>query len=186
VVFPPVRTAFFRPDECVDREDWLLVVAALEPYKRTDIVVEAANRARLPLKVVGAGSQHDAIRKAAGPTVEMLGRVSDDVLRDLYRRARALVFPQVEDFGIVPVEAQATGCPVVAFARGGALETITERTGVFFDEQTPPSILAAIEHLERAPIEPAACRENALRFSEEAFDQAIVRHAESLLASADE
>jgi glycosyltransferase involved in cell wall biosynthesis len=185
IVHPPVRTDFFTPDPGVEREDWLLVVAALEPYKRTDIVIEAANRVELPLKVVGGGSQSEAIRRTAGKTVEVLGRVGDEALRDLYRRARALVFPQIEDFGIVPVEAQATGCPVVAFARGGALETVSEQTGVFFDEQTPQSILGAIDELMRAPIEPAACRENALRFSEAAFDAAIVKHVEGLLASSD-
>ncbi|MDY7110284.1 MAG: glycosyltransferase [Planctomycetota bacterium] len=182
VVYPPVRTDFFTPDEEVSREDWLLVVSALEPYKRTDMVIEAANRASLPLKIVGGGSQASVLRDLAGPTVEMVGRLEDEALRDVYRRARALIFPQVEDFGIIPVEAQACGCPVLAFAAGGALETVTEQTGVFFDAQTPEAIIEAVRALDDATITTAACRANAERFSEEAFDEAMRRQVAEVLS----
>lgn len=183
VVHPPVRTEFFTPDPAVQREEWLLVVAALEPYKRTDLVVEAANRAGIPLRVVGTGSQAEDLARRAGPTVRMLGRVNDGRLRDLYRRAAALVFPQVEDFGIVPVEAQACGCPVAALRAGGALDTVTEETGVLFDAQSPEALRAALATLaERRPA-PEACRANAERFAEDRFDRAIAGHVEELLAA---
>jgi len=181
VVYPPVRTEFFTPDESVPREEWLLVVSALEPYKRTDIVIEAANRASLPLKVVGDGSQAGALRDLAGPTVEMLGRLEDEALRAVYRRARALIFPQVEDFGIIPVEAQACGCPVIACAAGGALETVTDQTGIFFDAQTPEAIIEAVRTLDDVAISPAVCRADAQRFSEQAFDEAILRQVGGML-----
>ncbi len=181
VVYPPVRTGWFTPDPSVAREDWLLVVGALEPYKRTEVAIEAAGRAGLRLKVVGTGSQLRALRADAGAGVEMLGRADDRQLVDLYRRARALLFPQVEDFGITAVEAQATGCPVVAYAGGGATETITEETGVFFGEQTAEAVVDAIERLEGAAIDPRACRANALRFDEATFDRAILRHVDALV-----
>jgi glycosyltransferase involved in cell wall biosynthesis len=184
VVYPPVRTEFFTPDETVPREAWLLVVSALEPYKRTEIVIEAANRASLPLKVVGDGSQAGLLRQLAGPTVEMLGRLEDEALRDVYRRARALVFPQVEDFGIIPVEAQACGCPVIAYAAGGALETVTDQTGIFFDTQTPEAIVGAVRALDDITISPAACRANAQRFSEQAFDEAMMQQVDGMLGGA--
>lgn len=183
VVHPPARTGFFTVDETVEREDWLLVVAALEPYKRTDLVIQAANARGLPLRIAGDGSQRAALERMAGPTVELLGRVSDEQLRDLYRRAAMLVFPQLEDFGIVPVEAQACGCPVVAYDGGGAQETVTEETGVRFAEQTVPSLIQAIERLQHEGRDPSACRRNAERFSEQVFDERIVEHVKALLAT---
>ncbi|MHC4948005.1 MAG: glycosyltransferase [Planctomycetota bacterium] len=184
VVHPPVRTSRFTPDPSVRREPWLLVVSALEPYKRVDLVVEAANRARLPLVVAGTGSQLDALRARAGPTVDVRGRVAEDELVDLYRRARAFVFPQVEDFGITAVEAQAAGCPVVALRAGGALDTVTGETGVLFDAQTPEALLAAVGELDRRSIDPAACRANALRFDETRFDEAMRRLVDEMLSGA--
>lgn len=183
VVYPPVRTDYFTPDEAVQREDWLLVVSALEPYKRTDLIIEAANRARLPLKVAGSGSQFGALCDAAGPTVQMLGRVDDETLRDLYRRARAIVFPQIEDFGIIPVEAQATGCPVIALAAGGALETVTPTTGVFMQQQTVKALLEAVDALDDADLTAESCRANAERFAPEVFDAAIMEHVRELLGT---
>ena len=181
VVHPPVRTAYFTIDSGVPREAWYLLVAALEPYKKTELAIEAANRSGMALKVAGTGSQYDRLRRVAGPTVQMLGRVDDDSLRDLYRRAKALVFPQVEDFGIVPVEAQACGCPVIAFAGGGALDIVQSSSGVLFEQQTWSALLGAVDRLERLSICPSACRENALRFSETAFDRAMMRQADLAL-----
>ncbi len=185
VVYPPVRTNFFTPEADPEhaRENWYLVVSALEPYKRTDLVIEAANRARLALKVVGGGSQHQTLESLAGPTVELLGRVDDEQLRALYRRARALIFPQAEDFGIVALEAQACGCPVIAYARGGALETVTEATGVFFERHAVDDLIDAIERLEPEHDRTAACRSQAERFSEEAFDRAMAAQISALLSS---
>lgn len=179
VVHPPVRTDFFTRDVAVEREDWFLVVSALEPYKRTDLVIEAACLAGLPLRIAGGGSQATALEQQAaaarsnGHDVQMLGRVDDDALRSLYRRARGLVFPQLEDFGIVPVEAMACGCPVAAFGRGGALDTVTAQTGVHFDEQSPSAIAAAMEMLAGDGRSAADCRTWAERFSGPAFDAAM-------------
>lgn len=191
VIHPPVRTEFFTPDESIGREAWLLVVAALEPYKKTDAVIDAAIEAGWQLKIVGGGSQFESLKRRARERrsgsgrggIEMLGRVDDAELRDLYRRARALVFPQVEDFGIVAVEAQSCGCPVIAYAGGGAMEIVTAATGVFMSAQTPDAVIAAAEELETRSIDAHACRANALRFSESRFDARILEEVDRLLAS---
>lgn len=182
VVHPPVRTNFFTHDPGLPREDWLLIVSALEPYKRVDLVIEAAKRAGCELKIIGRGSQSAALRAMAGTGIEFLGRVSDQVMRDHYRRAAAFVFPQLEDFGITAVEAQATGCPVIAFAAGGALETVTEETGVFFGEQSVDSLVDAVKRFFDGPvISPSRCRANAERFSESRFDASINAHVTEML-----
>lgn len=181
VVYPPVRTRFFTEDSSVAREEWYLVVSALEPYKRVDLAVDAANRDGFRLKVAGGGSQSESIRDRAGPTVELLGRVDDETLRGLYRRARALLHPQREDFGIVAVEAQACGCPVMAFAAGGALETVTEATGVFFDEQRVEPLCQAVREFKAVSIDSHACRRNARRFDESVFDRAMTAQVADLL-----
>ena len=183
VVYPPVATDYFTPDAATERQDWLLVVSALEPYKRVDVAIEAANRTGTRLKVVGAGTQRAALQSIAGPTVEMLGRVEGPALRDLYRRARALIYPQVEDFGITAVEAQACGCPVVALEAGGALDSVTDETGVFFSEPGIDGLCEGLRVLDSKRIDPAACRRNAERFSADVFDREIKRHVAELLGT---
>jgi len=181
VVHPPVRTGWFTVDPAVERENWLLVVSSLEPYKRVELAIEAANRMSLPLKVAGTGSQRSALQKMAGPTVQLLGWVDDTRLLDLYRRARALVYPQIEDFGITAVEAQACGCPVIAFEAGGALDSVTDRTGVFFSGAGAGALCEAIDVFDGRSFDTGACRLNAERFSEEVFDRAIMKHAGELV-----
>lgn len=174
VVFPPVDTGFFCPAPDVKRENFWLVVSALEPYKRIDLAIEVANRARAPLIIVGSGSHRAHLEKQAGSTVRFLGKVSNAELRDLYRRARLLLFPQIEDFGIVAAEAQACGLPVIARNRGGALDIIRDGiTGVWFGEATADSLLGAIERCPRNTDQ--ACRLNAERFAVEWFDERITR-----------
>jgi glycosyltransferase involved in cell wall biosynthesis len=169
VVYPPVDTEFFTPGDGA-REETALVVSALVPYKRVDLAVRAFTRARRRLQVVGTGTERRALERVAGPTVELLGPVDDVRLRELYRSSSMLVFPGREDFGIVPVEAQACGLPVVAFGEGGALETVVEGvTGVFFAEQTEAALLDAVERAERARFDPRALVANAARFSRERF-----------------
>ena len=150
VVAPPVECARFAAPRAVSGEEYFLVVSALEPYKRFDLAVNAFRTLGLPLKVAGKGSQFEALRQGAPANVEFLGWVSDDDLPALYAGARALVFPADEDFGIVPLEAAAAGCPTIAFGHGGSLETVRDgrdggaATGVFFAEQTVEAVAGAV------------------------------------------
>ena len=169
VVYPPVNTEYFTP-AAVEPGGFDLIVSALVPYKRLDLAVHAYTRLGYPLKIAGTGTEYPALRRIAGPKIEFLGWCSDAKIRDLYRRCRALVFPGEEDFGIVPVEVQACGRPVIAFARGGVLESVAENeTGIFFPDQTEDSLLAAVESGAARAWDPAAIRRSAERFSASHF-----------------
>jgi glycosyltransferase involved in cell wall biosynthesis len=196
VVFPPVRTAYFTPDAGTPREDFWLCVGALEPYKRVDLAVRAANIARARLIIVGGGSGERVLREMAGPTIEFAGRVGDDRLRDLYRRARLFLFPQVEDFGIVAGEALACGTPVVARLAGAAPEIVPPECGAFFSDARPEAVLEAVARCPQpdelvSGVQGAggvsdACVRAAARFSEDVFDAAMSRVVERVLAGATE
>jgi glycosyltransferase involved in cell wall biosynthesis len=173
VIYPPVDVTDL---DVSDKDDnFYLVVSALVPYKRVDIAVEAFNRLGKKLKIVGSGNSVNELKKTAKDNIEFLGWVDDFGLRDYYQKCSALIFPGEEDFGIVPVEAQACGKPVIAFAKGGALETITPETGVFFKEQTVDSLVEAVQLFEKTKqrFTKEAARNNALRFSREIFKQKI-------------
>ena len=148
VVYPPVDTEFFQPDGRVP-EGYLLIVSALVPYKRIDLAIDAAHLAGIPLRIVGDGPERDRLcAQAADAPVEFLGHQTDDQIRNLYRGATAVVLPGEEDFGIVPVEAQACGRPVVALARGGARETVRDGvTGVLVPEPTAEAFADAFASL---------------------------------------
>lgn len=183
VVYPPVDTVFYTPTD-TPREDFYLIVSALVPYKKLDLAVRAFRDSGKRLVVIGSGPEEALLKKIAGPEVTFLGWQKDEAIRDHYRRAKALIFPGEEDFGIVPVEAQACGCPVVAYGCGGALETIIPGiTGVFFDELTEPSLMKAVEWIEEKPRCPAAARANAERFSRERFVREIQWVIDSTLSS---
>jgi len=171
VIYPPVDTAFFTPSPNPNPPSpAFLVVSALEPYKRVDLAIAAFTRLGLPLLIAGRGTLESELRAVAPANVEFLGWVSDEELRRLYRSCRALVFPGQEDFGIVPVEAQACGRPVVAYGKGGALETVLDgRTGVFFSEPTAESLAAAVIRAENTRFDPDVARRNSLRFSRDRF-----------------
>lgn len=169
LVYPPVNTSFYTPGPAGD-DGFDLVVSALVPYKRVDLAVRAYTKLGRPLKVIGTGTEHDALRRVAGPQVEFLGWRDDATVRDYYRRCRLLVFPGEEDFGIVPLEAMACGKPVVAYARGGALETIDPaRSGVLFADQTESGLLAALETAAARTWNPAAIRTHSEQFAAERF-----------------
>jgi glycosyltransferase involved in cell wall biosynthesis len=169
LIYPPVDTERFQPDGRA-AEDYFLVVTTLNPYKRVDLAVGACTRLGTRLKVVGDGPELERLRAVAGPTVEFLGKVADEDLPGLYARCRAFLMPQEEDFGIAPLEAQASGRPVVAYGAGGALETIVDgETGVFFGEQTEEALAGALRRMDGHEFQVVACRENALRFSREVF-----------------
>jgi len=176
VVHPPVDIAMFTAR--LDKEDFYFTASRLVPYKRVDLIVEAfAKMPQRRLIVIGDGPEMERIRKLAKPNVTLLGFQSNEVLRDHLQRARAFVFAAEEDFGILPVEAQACGTPVIAFGKGGALETVIgldnaegkPATGLFFGEQTVPAVIDAVERFEASHIKPADCSTWAENFSIEAF-----------------
>ncbi|HEX3152475.1 MAG TPA: glycosyltransferase [Gemmataceae bacterium] len=188
VIYPPVDTDFYTPDSAIKREDFYLVISAFAPYKRVDLAIEACKRLGRRLIVIGSGQDADRLKAMAGPTVEFLGWRSDDVLRDHLRRCRALLFPGEEDFGIVPVEANACGAPVVAFARGGATETVVPldqagSTGAWFEEQTVESLVEALQHLEResSRLDPVAAREQAMKFRQSRYEAELFGFLESVM-----
>ena len=172
VIYPPVDTDAFTPDDGTPRESFYLTVSRLVPYKRIDLIVDAfAGMPDRALVVIGDGPEAGRLRSRAPANVRLLGEQPFPALLDHLRRARALVFAAEEDFGIVPLEAQACATPVIAFGKGGALETIRgldhpQPTGVFFQEQSASALQAAVATFEReaARIKPEACRHNALRF----------------------
>ena len=181
IIYPPVETDYFTPDSSRPGEYYLAVSSAV-PYKRLDLAVEACNRLRQPLRVVGGGPGVEKLKALAGPTVEILGWVGDEQLRDLYRNCRALIFPPEEDFGIAPVEAQACGRPVLAFGKGGALETVIDgQTGAFFREQTVDALVQAIQTFEPEAYSAQAARTNALRFSTARFRREFASAIETFL-----
>ena len=179
IVYPPVDTDFYHPDTTPHGHHFL-IVSALVPYKRIDLAIDACRLAGAPLRIIGNGpdrarlERHATSGDAKAVGVEFIGWTSDEHIRDEYRRARAVLLPGEEDFGIVPVEAQACGCPVVAFARGGALETvIADETGVFFDEPNVDALTDALNRVTARRFDPGRLRANALRFSRERHEHAM-------------
>jgi glycosyltransferase involved in cell wall biosynthesis len=178
VIHPPVDLEMFTMHAV--KEDYYLAASRLVPYKRIDLIVEAfSSTPDRKLVVIGDGPEMPRIRRLAGPNVSFLGYQKTGVLKDYLQRARAFVFAAEEDFGIIPLEAQACGTPVIAFGRGGALETVVAQsetpTGVFFYSQTVPSLLDAIRHFETLSIKPETCRKWAESFSATTFRDALRR-----------
>jgi glycosyltransferase involved in cell wall biosynthesis len=171
VVYPPVDTAFYRPDDSQRQPDsGFLVVSALVPYKRLEVAIDACGRLGAPLRIVGTGPDRARLQALAGSNVQFLGWRSDEDLRDLYRRAEAVLLPGVEDFGMVPVEAQACGCPVVALAAGGTRETVMDgQTGVLVDDGSVDGFTGGLERVRQIAFDPATLRRHAARFGREQF-----------------
>ncbi len=188
VIYPPVDTDFYTLAE-VPREEYYLVISALAPYKRFDLAVEACTRLGRKLVVIGTGQEAAKLKAKAGPTVEFLGWQSDDAIRQHLRTCAAVLFPAEEDFGIVPVEAQACGAPVIAFGKGGAAETIrglgeaTDPTGLFFREQTVEAVVDAIQRFERerSGFDPAAGRRNAEPFGKARYEAELFGYVVKVL-----
>ena len=170
VIHPPVATADFelaRPDEI---GDYYLMAGALVAYKRPELAVDAFNRMGKRLVVIGEGEELGRLRKRGGENIEFLGAQPFDVLRHHLAHAKALIFPGEEDFGIVPVEAMASGRPVVAFGRGGVLDLVVDgETGIYFHEQSVEELIAAVERLEGMDFDAIAIRRHAARFGRERF-----------------
>jgi glycosyltransferase involved in cell wall biosynthesis len=191
VIYPPVDTDFYCPAP-VRREDYYLAVSAFAPYKRLDLAVAVCNRLGRPLVVIGSGQDEKRLRARAGPTVHFLGWQPDEVVREHFRRCRALLFPGEEDFGIVPLEAQACGAPVIAFGHGGASETLIppggprEPTSLWFAEQTEECLAEAVTRFEarRGDFAPGAARRQAQRFNGRRFAEEIMSYLRGVLGPA--
>lgn len=174
VIYPPVNTQVFKP-VVNPKNDYYLAVGRLIPYKKFDMIVETFNALKKPLKIVGIGPDYKKLRSLAGPNVELLGEVRNEELSSLYANSRALVFPQVEDAGIVPLEAMASGRPVIALGHGGSLDSMKEGvTGLFFKEQTIKDLTEAIEKFEKMEFDPKTIRAHAEQFDTEKFKAKIL------------
>ena len=171
IIPPPVDTDFFAPGEpAAAPGDYYLIASPLEPYKRIDLAVEAFSGGNRRLLIVGTGTQHRELRAGTWPPVEFLGHVPDQRLRELYRHCRALIYPGLEDFGMIPVEAQACGRPVICYGAGGALETVVNgRTGLHFRPQTGEALIAAVARFEQMEWDAVAIRRHSLGFSRQVF-----------------
>lgn len=180
IIYPPVETDKFKISE--EAGDYFLIGGRLAPYKRVDIVIEACKKLGKKLKIFGDGVDLSRLKIIAGKdkNIEFLGRVDDETRAELYSRSLAFIYPQEEDFGITAVEAQASGRPVIAYKRGGAMETVVDGvTGVFFNEQTAGSLAEAIKNFDVAKFNPEAIRRHAENFSVARFKDKIAEYIES-------
>ncbi len=180
VIYPPVEVKQHRLAD--KAEDYFLVVSRLAPYKRIDLAVEACTRLNLPLKIIGDGRDMDRLKSLAGPSVRFLGFVPDDaVVRQHYARCKAFLFPGEEDFGISPLEAQASGRPAIAYAAGGALDTVIPGvTGELFQDQTVDSLAAVLRDFDVSRYDPERIRQHALRFDSGVFKQHMKEFVEQV------
>ena len=185
IIPPPVDTKLYAPS-ADDPEDYYLVVSALVPYKRIDLAVEAFRGRSETLVVVGSGPSAERLKTGAPPNVHFHGWVSDEELKTLYQRCRACLLPGVEDFGIVPLEAQACGAPVVAYGTGGVLDTVQDgETGVLFHEQTAEALSHAIDKVSSLRLNKNLLRDWALGFSRETFQNRMKEFIQARVAEAD-
>ncbi len=183
VIHPPVDTSAFASVTPSELGDFYLMAGELVSYKRPDLAVRAFNEMKRKLVVIGGGEMLEELRRIAEPHVSILGPQPFDVLKSHYARCRALIFPGEEDFGMVPVEAMASGRPVIAFGRGGATETVRDGvTGVFFDEQSTEAIISAVQKLAEMPIDSLKIVEHAQQFGRDPFLRQMRAHIDGLLA----
>jgi glycosyltransferase involved in cell wall biosynthesis len=172
VIHPPVDTSKLAPSDSHD--DYFLIVSRLIPYKRIDLAVRAFNELGLPLVIIGDGRDRDSLRSLARSNVKFLGYIPDQEIGNYFARCRVFVLPGQEDFCIAPVEAQAAGRPVIAYAAGGALDTVQEGvTGAFFYDQTPEALVEVVRRFDEANYDPAIIRRNAERFDERVFKKRL-------------
>ena len=180
IIFPPVDTSRFNPTERID--EYYLIVGRLVPYRRIDILIEAFNKLQRPLLIAGSGRDRERLESLAKPNIQFLGYVPDADLPDLMARCRAFLWPGEEDFGISPIQAMASGRPVIAYAAGGALETVIPgRTGLLFEQQSAEAIIEAVEALDDLSIQAGDICTFARQFDAEIFKQKIQRFVEQKL-----
>lgn len=182
VINPPVDTKLYSPAAAGKHGDYFLLVSRMIPYKRLDVAIDAFTKLGLPLKVVGAGRQQAELRTRAGSNIHFLGKLPDAEVRKLYANCKAFIFPGQEDFGITPLEAQASGRPVIAYGAGGALETVVPGvTGEFFPCQTAEALADMVSSFNENDYDPAAIRQHAEGFDTEVFKRRIVDYVEQKL-----
>lgn len=170
IVYPGVDTKKFFPLKNIKTDNYFLIVSRLVEYKKVDLAIQAFNALGWPLKVIGVGRKEKKLKASANKNIEFLGKVDDKTLVSHYQNCQAVIFPQEEDFGLVPIEAQACGRPVIAYNKGGATETIIEGiTGEFFSFQNPASLIELLKSFDQKIYKPENCRKNSLKFREEDF-----------------
>lgn len=183
IVFPPVDLDRYAPSPEPGNDDYYLIVSRLIGYKRIDLAVRAFTQLGRRLMIIGDGPDRAALQTIAGPTIEFRGRLDDAAVAAAYARCRGLVFPGEEDFGIVPLEANASGKPVVAFRAGGALDTVVDgQTGIFFTEQSPAALAAAVQRCDSSAWPPLALRRHAERFDTRVFKQNITAVVDAVMS----
>jgi len=174
VINPPVEVDKFYVTADDKIKDYFLLVGRMMKYKKADLVIKAFNKMKLPLKIVGRGVEFKNLQKIAGPTVEFLGRISDDELKKIYSEAQAFIFPQEEDFGIVAIEAMASGRPVIAYRAGDIEEHLEDRlSGIFFEKQTEDDIIKAVEKFKTIEFDSNYIRQQVLKFDKENFKKQV-------------
>lgn len=179
VINPPVNASYFTPVD--ENEDFFLVVSRLVPYKRVDLAIQACNELKMPLRVIGTGPELNRLKMMAGPTVKLMGRLSEEEIKWHYARCRAFLFPGEEDFGITPLEAQASGRPVIAFGKGGALETVVNgQTGLFFEKQTSESLKAKINEFLNLKFDKQVIRQHAEKYDINSFKNRFKSYVEEI------
>lgn len=180
IIFPPVEIEKFVSSTKAKKQDYYLFVSRLVPYKRPDLAIEAFNELGLPLIVIGDGSEKQKLRAKAKPNIKFINYLTDEKLAGYYQRTRGLIFPQEEDFGIVALEAQAAGAPVIAFKAGGALDTIIEgKTGIFFEKQSKQNLIGAVKKMEKMRFRREDLVNNAQKYSKEIFKKEFKKFVEN-------
>jgi glycosyltransferase involved in cell wall biosynthesis len=180
VIPPPVEASRFAFDPTIVPEEYFLIVSRFMPYKRIDLAIEACNRVQLPLVIIGSGRDENRLKSIAGPTIRFTGHLSDEEVLYYYAHCRAFILPGEEDFGITPLEAQASGRPVIAYGAGGALASVVEGiTGTFFQKQTVESLAAALASFDERTYDPQTIRDHALEFDMPRFHRRILQFIEA-------
>jgi glycosyltransferase involved in cell wall biosynthesis len=183
VIPPPVEASRFTFDASNQAENYFLIVSRFMPYKRIDLAIEACNRLQLPLVIIGSGRDENRLKSIAGPTIRFMGRLSDEEVLHYYAHCRAFILPGEEDFGITPLEAQASGRPVIAYAAGGALASVIDKvTGTFFHKQTVESLVEVLESFDERSYDPQIIRNHALEFDKPRFHRRILQFIEAKMS----
>lgn len=183
VIPPPVEASRFPFDAAIEPEEYFLTLSRLIPYKRVDLAIEACNQLHLPLVVIGSGRDLDRLKQLAGPTIRFMGRLSDEEVLHYFAHCRAFLSLNEEDFGITPLEAQASGRPVIAYGAGGALTSVVDGvTGTFFAEQTVESLTTALASFNEHTYDPTVIRNHALEFDMPRFKRRILQFVEAKLS----